>query len=75
MNSLPDHPLRHAMVAELHARPFPVLAAPCQVIYFAIKEPKDARKRDGDRVYLIALLDQFRPFVFGRSLISLGMAV
>jgi len=61
MSTLPDHPLRHAMVAELHARPYPVLAAPCQVIYFAIKEPKDARKRDRDRdrAHLIALLDQF----------------
>ena len=61
MRPLPDHPLRHAMVAELHARPFPVLRAPCQVVYFAIKEPKDARKRnrDKDRVHLADLLDQF----------------
>ena len=61
MRPLPDHPLRHAMVEELHARPFPVLEAPCQVVYFAIKEPKDARKRnrDLDRAHLIDLLDQF----------------
>ena len=61
MSRLPDHPLRHAMVDELHARPFPVLGAPCQVVYFAIKEPKDARKRDRerDRSHLIGLLDQF----------------
>ena len=61
MSRLPDHPLRHAMVDELHARPFPVLGAPCQVVYFAIKEPKDARKRDRerDRAHLIGLLDQF----------------
>jgi len=61
MSRLPDHPLRHAMVDELHARPFPVLGAPCQVVYFAIKEPKDARKRDRqrDRAHLVGLLDQF----------------
>jgi uncharacterized membrane-anchored protein len=61
MRTLPDHPLRYAMVNELHARPFPVLTTPCQVVYFAIKEPKDARKRDRDRdmAHLITLLDQF----------------
>lgn len=61
MRTLPDHPLRHAMVDELHARPFPVLGPPCRVVYFAIKEPKDARKRDRekDQAHLIALLDQF----------------
>lgn len=49
------------MVDELHARPFPVLGPPCRVVYFAIKEPKDARKRDRekDKAHLIALLDQF----------------
>jgi len=61
MRTLPDHPLRYAMVNELHARPFPVLTPPCQVVYFAIKEPKEARKRDRDRdrAHLITLLDQF----------------
>jgi uncharacterized membrane-anchored protein len=61
MRTLPDHPLRYAMVNELHARPFPVLTTPCQVVYFAIKEPKEARKRDRDRdrAHLITLLDQF----------------
>jgi uncharacterized membrane-anchored protein len=49
------------MVDELHGRPFPVLGPPCQVVYFAIKQPKDARKRDRerDRAHLIGLLDQF----------------
>ena len=58
--SLPDHPLRYAMVNELHARPFPVLTAPCQVVYVAIKEPVQAQSRDRelDRAHLIALLDQ-----------------
>jgi uncharacterized membrane-anchored protein len=57
--SLPDHPLRYAMVNELHARPFPVMSAPCQVVYVAIKEPvlAHARDRDLDRAHLIALLD------------------
>jgi uncharacterized membrane-anchored protein len=62
MKALPDHPLRHAMVDELHARPFPVLGPPCQVVYFAIKEPKDARNRnrEKDQTHLIDLLDQFK---------------
>jgi uncharacterized membrane-anchored protein len=57
--SLPDHPLRYAMVNELHARPFPVMSAPCQVVYVAIKEPvlAHARDRDLDRAHLISLLD------------------
>jgi uncharacterized membrane-anchored protein len=61
MRTLPDHPLRYAMVNELHARPFPALTTPCQVVYFAIKEPNDARKRDRDRdrAHLTTLLDQF----------------
>jgi uncharacterized membrane-anchored protein len=61
MRTLPDHPLRHAMIDELHGRPFPVLGPPCQVVYFAIKQPKDARKRDReqDRAHLMNLLDQF----------------
>jgi uncharacterized membrane-anchored protein len=55
-----DHPLRYALVNELHARPFPALAAPSQVLYLAIKQPVAAHARDRahDRDHLLALLDQ-----------------
>jgi uncharacterized membrane-anchored protein len=58
--NLPDHPQRYAMVNELHARPFPVLEAPCMAAYVAIKEPVDAANRDRalDKVHLLALLDR-----------------
>jgi hypothetical protein len=48
------------MVNELHARPFPVLEAPCMAAYVAIKEPVDAANRDRalDKVHLLALLDR-----------------
>ena len=57
---LPDHPLRYALVNELHARPFPVLRAPCMAAYIAIKEPVTAHNRDrgADRAHLLALLDR-----------------
>ena len=56
-----DHPLRYRLANELHARPFPNVAAPAQAIYLAIKQPKDAAKRDRglDRAHLLALLDRF----------------
>ncbi|OYU40266.1 MAG: hypothetical protein CFE33_06910 [Pseudorhodobacter sp. PARRP1] len=56
-----DHPLRYALVNELHARPFPALAAPCTAAYLAIKEPLDAQNRDrnADRAHLLALLDRY----------------
>jgi uncharacterized membrane-anchored protein len=59
--SFDDHPLRYALTNELHARPFPSLAAPGQAIYLAIKQPSQAAKRDRDldRAHLIALLDRF----------------
>jgi len=41
-----DHPLRFALVNELHARPFPALSAPCVAAYVAIKAPQDAQNRD-----------------------------
>ncbi len=55
-----DHPLRYALVNELHARPFPSLSAPCVAAYVAIKEPLDAqnRDRDADRAHLVDLLDR-----------------
>ncbi len=59
--SFDDHPLRYALTNELHARPFPSLAAPGQAVYLAIKEPSQAVKRDRakDRDHLISLLDRF----------------
>ncbi len=55
-----DHPLRYALVNELHARPFPVLQAPCTAVFVAIKEPEDqaTRNKAVDRAHLIALLDR-----------------
>ncbi|MCY4152185.1 MAG: DUF3422 domain-containing protein [Aestuariivita sp.] len=56
-----DHPLRYALANELHARPFPMLASPCTVVYLAIKQPKDAatRERDKDQAHLAALLERY----------------
>ncbi|MDD8023363.1 MAG: DUF3422 domain-containing protein [Paracoccaceae bacterium] len=53
-----DHPLRYALVNELHARPFPQLGVPSHAIYLAIKEPQDAANRDRalDHAHLVALL-------------------
>ncbi|MEJ6394139.1 DUF3422 domain-containing protein [Gymnodinialimonas sp. 2305UL16-5] len=58
---LEDHPLRYHLANELHARPFPTLACPGQAVYLAIKQPKEAAKRDRelDRAHLLALLDRF----------------
>ncbi|MFD1796048.1 DUF3422 domain-containing protein [Paracoccus aurantiacus] len=44
-----DHPLRTALVNELHARPSPRVSAPCQAVYLAFKEPRDAASRDRAR--------------------------
>ncbi|MEI4469951.1 DUF3422 family protein [Frigidibacter sp. MR17.24] len=53
-----DHPLRYPLVNELHARPFPVLSAPCEAVYLAIKEPVDAANRDRarDMAHLVDLI-------------------
>ncbi|PWR00810.1 DUF3422 domain-containing protein [Meridianimarinicoccus roseus] len=55
-----DHDLRYSLANELHARPFPSLAAPCRAIHLAIKQPTDAASRDRatDRAHLIDLLDR-----------------
>jgi uncharacterized membrane-anchored protein len=60
MATIPDHPLRYALVNELHARPFPSLEVPSHAVYMAIKEPVDAANRDRalDRAHLLALLDR-----------------
>ncbi|MEM7720547.1 MAG: DUF3422 domain-containing protein [Pseudomonadota bacterium] len=61
MSPIKDHDLRYQLANELHARPFPTLAAPCRAAFLAIKRPKDAaaRDRDQDRAHLIALLDRY----------------
>ncbi|MTH77527.1 DUF3422 family protein [Paracoccus aestuariivivens] len=46
MNDDAEHPLRYALVNELHARPSPRLEAPCTAVFLAIKEPRDAASRD-----------------------------
>lgn len=46
MSQINEHPLRYSCVNELHARPFPQISAPAQVVYLAIKEPTDAANRD-----------------------------
>ena len=58
---IPDHPLRYALVNELHARPFPQLTAPCTAVYVAIKEPQAAQSRDrgADRAHLLTILDRY----------------
>ena len=56
-----DHPLRYALVNELHARPFPQLTAPCTAVYVAIKDPQGAQSRDRnlDRAHLLTILDRY----------------
>lgn len=60
MSKIKDHPLRYALVNELHARPFPSLPVPCHAVYVAIKEENRAVNRDraADRAHLLALLDR-----------------
>lgn len=60
MPTIEDHPLRYALVNELHARPFPALEAPCHAVYVAIKDPLNAvnRNRAADRAHLLDLLDR-----------------
>ena len=55
-----DHPLRYALVNELHARPFPSLLVPSTAVYVAVKEPHEAANRDRakDTAHLLALLDR-----------------
>ena len=61
MPPIEDHPLRYQLVNELHARPFPVLDAPCRAAYLAIKQTQDAaaRDRDADFAHLLNLLDRY----------------
>ncbi len=60
MTPIDDHPLRYALANELHARPFPVAATPCTVVFLAVKKPVAAAARDRgeDLAHLIKLLDR-----------------
>ncbi|MFT7107575.1 MAG: putative membrane-anchored protein [Yoonia sp.] len=61
MAPIADHPLRYALANELHARPFPSVAAPSRAAFLAIKPATNAARRDrsADRAHLIDLLDRF----------------
>ncbi|MGR3436054.1 MAG: DUF3422 family protein [Shimia sp.] len=61
MPPIEDHPLRYRLANELHARPFPAMAAPSTGLFLAIKagENASARDRDVDRAHLVALLDRY----------------
>ena len=60
MPPIDDHPLRYRLANELHARPFPAMAAPCIAAYVAFKQPGMAASRDRslDAAHLIAFLDR-----------------
>ncbi|WP_108814781.1 DUF3422 family protein [Loktanella sp. Alg231-35] len=61
MPPIDDHPLRYAMANELHARPFPSVAAPSRAAFLAMKPAENAAGRDRavERAHLINLLDRF----------------
>ncbi|MBM3605233.1 MAG: DUF3422 domain-containing protein [Alphaproteobacteria bacterium] len=49
MGPATEHPLRYALVNELHARPSPRMEAPMTAVFVAFKEPRDAATRDRAR--------------------------
>ncbi|WP_204113723.1 DUF3422 family protein [Shimia biformata] len=61
MSPIHDHPLRYRLSNELHARPFPSVAAPAGAVFLAMKTPADAvgGAREAERAHLLALLDRF----------------
>jgi len=61
MTPVREYEHRYKLANELHARPFPVLKAPCRAAFIAFRQPvKPAfRDRAADRAHLIALLDRF----------------
>lgn len=60
MSHIEDHPLRYKLANELHARPFPAMAAPCTAAFIAIKKAESAalRDRSNDMAHLLNLLDR-----------------
>ena len=61
MSHMIDHPLRQSSANELHARPFPTVAAPARAAFFAYKSADDETGRDevADRTHLCRLLDMY----------------
>ena len=56
----PDHPQRRPMTLELHARPFPPLAAPCLAVQLAFAPEAGAQRgAEADHAHLQALIDHF----------------
>ncbi|SET74249.1 DUF3422 family protein [Paracoccus homiensis] len=60
MGPATEHPLRYALVNELHARPSPRISAPATCAFVAFKEPRDAANRDRlrDTAHLQELTDR-----------------
>lgn len=60
MSPIDDHPMRYKLANELHARPFPAIAAPSHVVFLAIKREEDAANRNkaADLAHLLDLLDR-----------------
>ena len=61
MSHMINHPLRQSSANELHARPFPTIAAPARAAFFAYKSADDETGRDvvADRAHLWRLLDMY----------------
>jgi len=59
--SIEDHSLRYTLANELHARPFPAIAAPGTAVFLAIKQENHAvgRDRAADLGHLIDLLHRY----------------
>ena len=59
--SIEDHSLRYTLANELHARPFPAIAAPGTAVFLAIKQENHAVGRDrvADLGHLIDLLHRY----------------
>ena len=59
--SIEDHSLRYTLANELHARPFPAIAAPGTTVFLAIKQENHAVGRDrvADLGHLIDLLHRY----------------
>ncbi|CAM3235292.1 DUF3422 domain-containing protein [Paracoccus nototheniae] len=60
MGPATEHPLRYALVNELHARPSPRMTVPSTAAFVAFKEPRDAANRDRalDMDHLSQLVDR-----------------
>lgn len=57
MSGLKNHPLRHQLSNELHARPFPQIDAPAVAVFMALSEPEGAK--EAHDAHLLKLLDHF----------------